>query len=85
MIALLTGQSVPILVCVRMGRSNAIPALFMSGDPAYPDLNCGTRLASVSELPYRGSDAFTAYRGLSCRPGLQELTQNSAGPLSRCP
>jgi predicted ester cyclase len=37
-------------LCVCMGRSNAIPALFMRGDPAYPDLNCGIRLAAFTDF-----------------------------------
>ena len=50
-VALLTGQSVPVLQCVCTGRSNAIAALFMRGDPANPDLNCGIRLAVSRSVP----------------------------------
>jgi hypothetical protein len=79
-IGLLTGQSVPILLSARIGRSNAIAVLFARCDPAHPDLHCGISQAVFQRRRYRGFDASMAYCGLSCRLGLQELPRNSAGP-----
>ena len=70
----------PVLVSARIGRSNAIAVLFARCDPVRPDLRCGISQAVFQRRRYRGFDASTAYRGLSCRLGLQELPRNSAGP-----
>ena len=76
---LLTGQSVPIPLSARIGRSNAIAVLFARCDPVRPDLHCGISQAVFqASLPW--IDGSTAYHGLSCRLGLQELPRNSAGP-----
>lgn len=78
--ALLTGQPVPVLVSARIERSNSIAVLFSRCDPARPNLQCGISQAVFQRRRYSGFDASTAYRGLSCRLGLQELPRNSAGP-----
>jgi len=56
-----------------------IAVLFVRCDPARSDLHCGISQAVFHRRHYRGFDVSMAYRGLSCRLGLQELPRNSAG------